>query len=105
MELVLGSLLLRCDRGMFELFSHARPEPDMRCPVRWFAVAVVFDKRGRGKPKFGTVKAAHAPILHGDVGDFWFTHTPLGHIDNEQASHLRAFLSVIAERYGRRLVA
>ncbi|WP_459715291.1 hypothetical protein [Actinophytocola sp. KF-1] len=37
----------------------------MRVPVRWRSVAVTFDKRGRGKPRFGTVPSEGTP-LHGD---------------------------------------
>jgi len=102
MELVLESLLLRCDRGMFELFTQARPEPDMRFPVRWLAVAVTFDRRGRGTPRFGTVRSADAPLYGGDAGVLAFTHTPAQRISREQDADLRSFLSAIAERYGDR---
>ncbi|GAB1512984.1 hypothetical protein JCM33774_50260 [Actinophytocola sp. KF-1] len=51
--------------GVVELFTHRRPTPDMRVPVRWRSVAVTFDKRGRGKPRFGTVPSEGTP-LHGD---------------------------------------
>jgi hypothetical protein len=105
MELALGPMLLRCDRGMFELFTHRRPTPDMRIPVRWLAIAVTFDKRGRGKPRFGTVPSAATP-LHGDDPEILeWSHTPSGHLTRGQEQELLGFLSAIAERYGRRLTA
>ena len=105
MELMLGSLLLRCDRGMFEVFSHARPEPNLRCPVRWVAVAVAFGKRGHGTPKFGTVRSEHASLYGYDTTEFAYTYTPLQRISREEEPALRAFMSAIAERYGRRMTA
>lgn len=105
MELVLGSLLLRCDRGMVELFTHRRPTPDMRVPVRWFSVAVTYDKRGRGKPRFGTVPSADVPLHGSDPGVLEWTHTPAGHVTRDEEQELLRFLAVIAERYGRRLTA
>jgi hypothetical protein len=105
MELVLGSLLLRCDRGMIELFTHRRPIPDMRVPVRWFSVAVTYDKRGRGKPRFGTVPSADVPLHGGDPDVLEWTHTPAEHLGQDQEQELLRFLAVIAERYGRRLTA
>jgi hypothetical protein len=105
MELELGTLLLRCDRGMFELFAHTRPEPVMRCPVRWLAVAVAFDGRGRGKTRFGTVRSAEAPLYGRDAGALAHRYIPVRGITQDQEPHLLAFLSTIAERYGRRLTA
>jgi hypothetical protein len=104
-ELELGSLLLRCDRGMIELFTHRRPTPDMRVPVRWFSVAVTFDKRGRGKPRFGTVPSVETPLHGDDPGVLEYSHTPAGHISRDQEQELLRFLSAIAERYRRRLTA
>jgi hypothetical protein len=105
MELTLGSLLLRCDRGMFELFTYPRPEPDMRIPVRWLSVAVTHDKRGRGKPRFGTVASPELPLHGHDAEIFDFRHTPADHISRDQERELLRFLSAIAERYDRRLTA
>lgn len=105
MELELGSLLLRCDRGMFELFTHPRPAPVMRCPVRWLAVAVAFDGRGRGRPRFGTVRSTEAPLYGRDAGALANRYIPARRITQDQEPHLLAFLSAIAERYGRRLAA
>lgn len=105
MELMLGSLLLRCDRGIFELYLHARPEPSVRCPVRWLSVAVEFNKRGRGTPKFGTVRSEHAPLYGDDASVLHGTYTPLQRISREEEPALRSFMSAIAERYGRRMTA
>ena len=105
MELELGTLLLRCDRGMFELFADRRLEPSMRCPVRWLSVAVAFNKRGRGFLLFGTVRSAEAPLYGRDTGVLARTYNPGRRISQEQEPHLLAFLSAIAERYGRRLTA
>jgi hypothetical protein len=103
MEMELGSMLLRCDRGMFELFTHRRPTPDMRIPVRWLSIAVTFDKRGRGKPRFGTVPSAGTPLHGDDPGILEWTHTPAGHITRGQEQEMLRFLSAVAERYNRRL--
>lgn len=105
MELMLGSLLLRCDRGMFELFTIGRPEPTVRFPVQWLGVVVDLGRRGRGTPVFGTVRGPDAPLYGQDKGVLKFTHTPLHRIGPDEDQQLRWFLSVIAERYGRRLFA
>lgn len=89
---------------MFELFAHTRPEPVMRCPVRWLAVAVAFDERGRGRPRFGTVRSAETPLYGRDTA-LAHSYIPARRITQDQEPHLLAFLSAIAERYGRRLTA
>ena len=105
MELVLGTLLLRCDRGMFELFMHPHMASVMRCPVSWFGVAVAFDKRGRGRPRFGTVPSAEAPLYGRDAGVLVRRYISAQRITQADEPQLLAFLSAIAERYGRRLTA
>jgi len=105
MELALGPLLLRCDRGMFELFHHLNSAPDMRIPVRWLSVVVTADKRGRRKPVFGTVRSAEVPLHGADPDVLVYRYTPADHIERHEEQELLRFLSAIAERYGRRLTA
>ncbi|GLZ43770.1 hypothetical protein [Actinokineospora sp. NBRC 105648] len=69
LELEYEHLLLRLDRGVFEVFSYPCAEgADFRVPVRWLAVSLEYRKPDRGRIHFGTMRGPTA-LLYGAASD------------------------------------
>ena len=106
LELEHERLLLRLDRGVFELFEFP-PTTDFhfRTPVQWLAVQ--FDERrtDRARLRFGFVASPDVPLFGTQPVPFVFTHTPAAVLPGTAESVFREYFSRIAEETGRRLGA